>query len=121
MHHALCKPFGEEVAIKRSNLEGVASSLAAITKEATLMHRFRHANVLPLHASFVAGHELWMVMPFLGAGSVRDIMRRHFPQVRMAALLLHAWQRCYAWGASVGLGFPHGRPMHPSARQTRIG
>jgi hypothetical protein len=46
------------------------------------MRRLAHPNVLPLHASFVCGSELWMVLPFLGAGSVRAIMRARHPQAR---------------------------------------
>jgi len=45
------------------------------------MRRFQHPNILPLHTSFVAGSDLWMVLPFMGAGSVRHIMQQHFPQV----------------------------------------
>jgi hypothetical protein len=81
VHRAICKPLGEVVAVKVVNLEGVGAQLAALTKEAALMRRFHHPNILQLHASFVNAHELWMVMPFLGAGSVRCIMRERFPAV----------------------------------------
>ncbi|KAI8465700.1 MAG: kinase-like domain-containing protein [Monoraphidium minutum] len=79
VHRALCRPLGRFVAIKRFNLEGLGGRLGAVAKEAALMRRFRHANILRLHACFVRGAELWLVMPLLRAGSVRTLMRARFP------------------------------------------
>lgn len=45
------------------------------------MKRFSHPAVLPLHAAFVAGNEVWFVTPFMGFGSVRSIMKQHYPLV----------------------------------------
>jgi len=53
----------------------------ALIREATLLRRFQHQNVLLLYTSFVVGRELYMVMPYMDLGSVRSIMRRAFPQV----------------------------------------
>eukprot|EP00775_Hariotina_reticulata_P002775 gene2775-3068_t len=79
VYRARCKPSGEAVAIKRLNLDK-NWDLAALIREATLMKRLSHPNVLPLHAAFVHGRELWMVMPLMGLGSLRSIMKREFPQ-----------------------------------------
>ena len=42
------------------------------------MHDQRHANLLPLFASFVSFNHLWMVMPFVSGGSVMDIIQASF-------------------------------------------
>ncbi|KAF6260214.1 putative serine/threonine protein kinase [Scenedesmus sp. NREL 46B-D3] len=44
------------------------------------MRRFDHPCVLKLLACFVSGRQLWMVTPFMGQGSIRSVMLRHFPQ-----------------------------------------
>ena len=49
------------------------------------MKSYSHPNVLPLHASFVAGHELWMVTPFMSGGSVLHIMKYGHPEVSTGA------------------------------------
>lgn len=86
VYRAICKPLGEaQVAIKVTNLEGTHGNFTAIAKEASLMRRFHHPNLLPLLTSFVSGSELWMVMPYLGAGSVRSIMRKNYPKVTSRA------------------------------------
>jgi serine/threonine protein kinase len=83
VYRALCKPLDEIVAVKRVNLDGAnALELATISRETALMRRFHHPNILALHTSFVHGAELWIVMPFMGAGSVRSIMMQHYPTVR---------------------------------------
>lgn len=42
------------------------------------MRMCRHANVLPVLAAFVHESKLWIVMPFLAAGSCLDIMKSAF-------------------------------------------
>ena len=51
----------------------------------------RHTNLLQIHASFVYGPRLYIVTPFLRAGSCLDIMRTAFkdgmPEPLIAAIL----------------------------------
>ena len=116
VHRALCVPLGEEVAIKRTNLEGLGANLAAATKETALMRRFHHPNVLPLYTSFVAGHELWMVMPLLRAGSVLAIMREHFPKVSCSWRARSQEPRCTCSGRHLSpKGCARGCPLHTAA------
>lgn len=51
-------------------------------REAQTMKQLHHGNVLPLHCSFVHKHHLWMVMPYISGGSVLNIMKYAFPEVR---------------------------------------
>lgn len=48
----------------------------SLIREATLMRKLQHLNVLQLHTSFVVGRELWLVMPYMAHGSVRSIMKK---------------------------------------------
>lgn len=59
----------------------------AVVREVTLMRRFNHPALLPLHACFVHGRELWVVTPYMGQGSIRSIMLRQFPEVGCSCLL----------------------------------
>ena len=63
------------VAVKKMNLESLNCDLDEIVHEAQTMRQFNHPNVLPLYSSFVAGQELWMVMPYCPGGSVLHLMK----------------------------------------------
>ena len=34
-----------------------------------------HENVLPLHCSFIAGEDLWLVMPYVAGGNLSELLR----------------------------------------------
>ena len=72
---ARCKPLSATVAVKLVDLEELASALELLIREAQTMKGLRHPNVLPLHCSFVAQSALWLVMPFIGGGSVLELLR----------------------------------------------
>jgi serine/threonine protein kinase len=40
----------------------------------------RHVNLLQVYGSFVNGHKLFIITPFLSYGSVLDIMKHSFPE-----------------------------------------
>jgi serine/threonine protein kinase len=40
----------------------------------------KHTNLLPVHGSFVSESKLYIVAPFLSAGSCLDIMKTAFPE-----------------------------------------
>ncbi|KAF8057274.1 Oxsr1 [Scenedesmus sp. PABB004] len=106
VHCARCKAFDEVVAVKKISLDH-SWDLSALVREATLMRRLAHPHVLPLHTSFVAGRELWMVTPFLGAGSVRAIVAREHPDVR---------RRRRRAAAAARQPAPSGAPSRPAER-----
>ncbi|KIZ01552.1 hypothetical protein MNEG_6412 [Monoraphidium neglectum] len=62
---ARCKASGELVAVKALNLEALGSPLEDIMREVAVMRAYRCPAILPLYTSFVAGHELWMLMPYM--------------------------------------------------------
>lgn len=39
-----------------------------------------HPNLLRAHCSFTAGHNLWVVMPYMAGGSCLHIMKSCFPE-----------------------------------------
>lgn len=43
------------------------------------MSLLHHKNVVRCLCSFVSGHELWLVMPFLDGGSCSAIMNKYHP------------------------------------------
>ncbi|KAG0472025.1 hypothetical protein HPP92_016571 [Vanilla planifolia] len=79
VHRALCLPFNEVVAIKILDFERHGSDLSNISREAQTMILIDHANVLKAHCSFVNGHNLWVVMPYMAGGSCLHIMKSVFP------------------------------------------
>lgn len=50
------------------------------------MRQQHHSNVLPLHCSFVHQQNLWMVMPYVAGGSVLNLMKFAYSEVRHAHL-----------------------------------
>jgi serine/threonine protein kinase len=48
----------------------------SLIREATLMRKLQHPHVLQLYTSFVVGRELWLVMPYMAHGSVRNVMKK---------------------------------------------
>ncbi|KAJ0984924.1 hypothetical protein J5N97_003280 [Dioscorea zingiberensis] len=93
VHRALCIPFDEIVAIKILDFER-NSDLSTISREAKTMILIDHPNVLKAHCSFVNGHDLWVVMPYMAGGSCLHIMKSAFPdgfeEVIIASILREA-------------------------------
>ena len=55
------------------------------------MRQLNHPNLLPLYCSFVHKEHLWMVMPYVQGGSVLNIMRFAYPDVRRAGGRAGVW------------------------------
>lgn len=75
---AVVKTNGEQVAVKILNLETLPTPLEEVHRECAILASMHHPNVVSLFASFIVGHHLWLVMPYVAGGSVLDIMRHKF-------------------------------------------
>ncbi|GAB4849207.1 hypothetical protein Ancab_004017 [Ancistrocladus abbreviatus] len=80
VYRALCIPFNEIVAIKVLDLERCQNDLDGIRREVHMMSLIDHPNVLRARCSFTAGHNLWVVMPYMAGGSCLHIMKSTFPE-----------------------------------------
>lgn len=40
------------------------------------MRDYPHANIVEMHASYLVGDELWVVMEYMSGGSLTDIVTR---------------------------------------------
>ncbi|KAJ1263292.1 hypothetical protein BS78_09G172200 [Paspalum vaginatum] len=80
VYKALCLPLGSAVVtIKAIDLERSRANLDDVWREAKAMALLSHRNVLRAHCSFTVGSHLWVVMPFMGAGSLHSILSHGFP------------------------------------------
>lgn len=86
----------KKVAIKIIELEKFTdkhSSIDDLRKEILIISKCNHKNVLRFYSSFMQGSELWIVMPFIEAGSLLNIMQQCTPNgiknEQMLASLLH--------------------------------
>ncbi|KAL9255337.1 Serine/threonine-protein kinase fray2-like protein [Drosera capensis] len=80
VYRALCISFNEVVAIKVLDLERCNNDLDGIRREVQTMSLIHHPNVLRAYCSFTAGHNLWVVMPYMSAGSCLHIMKSSYPE-----------------------------------------
>ncbi|XP_062228748.1 serine/threonine-protein kinase BLUS1-like isoform X3 [Phragmites australis] len=80
VYRALCVPLDIVVAIKVLDLEKCNSDLDGIRREVQTMSLIDHPNLLRSYCSFTNGHQLWVVMPYMAAGSALHIMKTSFPE-----------------------------------------
>ncbi|KAK9165714.1 hypothetical protein Scep_000905 [Stephania cephalantha] len=80
VYKAACLPMNSSiVAIKAIDLERSRANLDDVRREAKAMTLLSHPNILRAHCSFTVDHYLWVVMPFMSAGSLRSIISSSFP------------------------------------------
>ncbi|XP_076959093.1 serine/threonine-protein kinase BLUS1-like [Bidens hawaiensis] len=80
VYKALCITTSTVVAIKSIDLDrSTTGDFDNIRREAKTMSLLSHPNVLKAHCSFTVGRRLWVVMPFMSAGSLQSIMASSFP------------------------------------------
>ncbi len=77
------RPDGTEVALKRLTLHGSAEEIARarqrIDREAEVLTRLDHPNVVALLEVLEEGEEITLVMPYLTGGTLADRVARHGP------------------------------------------
>ncbi|KAJ6708192.1 SERINE/THREONINE-PROTEIN KINASE FRAY2 [Salix viminalis] len=84
VHKATCVNndigFSGLVAIKIIDLEQyTAEDLDGLRRETAAMSLHSHPNVLGSLCSFTVDHHLWLVMPYMAAGSLQSIVSSFFP------------------------------------------
>lgn len=80
VYKAACIPLNSAVvAIKAIDLEQSRANLDDVRREAKAMALLSHPNILRAHCSFTVGSHLWVVMPFMAAGSLHSIISSSFP------------------------------------------
>jgi len=68
------KLFGKHVAIKVINLEQI-TEVGQITSEVNMMSSVWHENLVEYYTSFVASSCLWIVMPLMDGGCLKDVIK----------------------------------------------
>ncbi|KAM3961519.1 serine/threonine-protein kinase PAK mbt [Aphomia sociella] len=68
------------VAVKMMNLRK-QQRRELLFNEVVIMRDYPHPNIVEMHASYLVGDELWVVMEYMAGGALTDIVTRH--SVRM--------------------------------------
>lgn len=89
------KPLNTKVAIKMIDLDMFErNQIDELRREIQIMSLSRHPNLLPVYGSFVNESKLYIVTPYLSAGSCLDITKTAFPdgfdEVSIAIILKQA-------------------------------
>ncbi|XP_055830508.1 serine/threonine-protein kinase BLUS1 [Solanum dulcamara] len=80
VYKAICLPMNSSVvAIKAIDLDQSRADLDNIRREAKTMSLLSHPNILKAHCSFTVDRCLWVIMPFMSAGSLQSIISSSFP------------------------------------------
>ncbi|KAK4801291.1 hypothetical protein SAY86_021778 [Trapa natans] len=80
VYKAVCLPKDSAVvAIKSIDLDQSRADFDTLRREAKMMSLLSHPNILNAHCSFTVGRRLWVVMPFMSAGSLQSIVTSSFP------------------------------------------
>ncbi|CAM8927614.1 unnamed protein product [Rhodiola kirilowii] len=106
VYRALCVPLNEIVAIKVLDLEKCNNDLDRIRREVQTMTLINHANLVRAHCSFTTDHSLWVVMPYMAAGSCLHIMKSAYPdgfEEPVIAILLRETLRALVYLHAHGL------------------
>ncbi|KAK9288045.1 hypothetical protein L1049_016491 [Liquidambar formosana] len=80
VYKAECLPVNSTlVAIKAIDLDQSRADFDNVRREAKTMSLLSHPNILRAHCSFTVDRRLWVVMPFMSAGSLQSIITSSFP------------------------------------------
>lgn len=80
VYKAFCLPLNSTVvAIKSIDLDQSRADFDNVRREAKIMSLLSHPNILNAHCSFTVDSRLWVIMPFMSAGSLQSIISSAFP------------------------------------------
>ncbi|KAJ3449378.1 serine/threonine-protein kinase [Anaeramoeba flamelloides] len=69
------KLTGQTVAIKIINLEDAEDEIEDIKKEMAILKQCVSPHITQYHGSYLRDENLWMIMEFMGGGSVQDLLK----------------------------------------------
>ncbi|GJJ73660.1 serine/threonine-protein kinase OSR1/STK39 [Entomortierella parvispora] len=97
VYNAYYKPLNRRVAIKVIDLDMFErNQIDELRRETQVMALCKHPNVLRVNGAFVMDSKLYIVTPYLSAGSCLDIMKTAYPdgfdEVSIATILKQALQ-----------------------------
>ncbi|KAI1317519.1 hypothetical protein EDD11_008326 [Mortierella claussenii] len=97
VYDAYYKPLNRRVAIKVIDLDMFErNQIDELRRETQVMALCKHPNVLRVNGAFVTDSKLYIVTPYLSAGSCLDIMKTAYPdgfdEVSIATILKQALQ-----------------------------
>ncbi|CAL5223814.1 g6385 [Coccomyxa viridis] len=78
VYRATVNATGQEIAVKKVDLEALGANLDTVIREAVIMKRQRHPHILELLAAFVDGSDLWMVIPLVPGGSLESLIKKGY-------------------------------------------
>ena len=88
VYKALSKKTGEVVAIKEIDLEESADEVIEIQKEIDMLRACESQYVVKYHGCALVNTKLWIVMEYMGGGSVRELIQDHrMPEAVIAIVL----------------------------------
>ncbi|KAL6293523.1 hypothetical protein ACE6H2_001665 [Prunus campanulata] len=80
VYKAICLPMNNTiVAIKSIDLDQSGADFDLILSETKMLSLLSHPNILSANCSFTVDRHLWVVMPFMSAGSLQSIISSTFP------------------------------------------
>ncbi|KAG0058660.1 hypothetical protein BGZ89_001076 [Linnemannia elongata] len=97
VYNAYYKPLNRRVAIKVIDLDMFErNQIDELRRETQVMALCKHPNVLRVNGAFVTDSKLYIVTPYLSAGSCLDIMKTAYPEgfdeISIATILKQALQ-----------------------------
>ncbi|KAG0202275.1 hypothetical protein BGX28_005160 [Mortierella sp. GBA30] len=97
VYNAYYKPLNRRVAIKVIDLDMFErNQIDELRRETQVMALCKHVNVLRVNGAFVTDSKLYIVTPYLSAGSCLDIMKTAYPdgfdEISIATILKQALQ-----------------------------
>jgi serine/threonine protein kinase len=72
VYKGIYKPTGEEIAVKIVDLESAEDEIETIQQEISILKNCSSPYIIKYYGSFIRGTKLWLVMEFMGGGSVKD-------------------------------------------------
>ncbi|KAF9435520.1 hypothetical protein BGZ76_006125 [Entomortierella beljakovae] len=97
VYNAYYKPLNKRIAIKVIDLDMFErNQIDELRRETQVMALCKHPNLLRVNGAFVTDSKLYIVTPYLSAGSCLDIMKTAFPdgldEISIATILKQALQ-----------------------------